>query len=154
MLTSASSNLNTLRLSTNNKCCLLKNRLLKDKIRKEREELQKYSLFNERVVEYKKDICDSNGNMNDINERDFKFYVPKKRGMLFCYGDRFHKYIKDSEYRENSKSEDMSLSNFVNKSLNKEHEEYKKRMLMLKEKHNSSFSHSHRVIRRYKLSSI
>ena len=40
MLTSASSNLVTLRMSANNKCCLLQNRLLKDKIRKQNEELK------------------------------------------------------------------------------------------------------------------
>ena len=165
MLTSASSNLVTLRMSgsnnNGNKGCLLKNRVIKDKINKQKEEMRKYcyiSKYNDNIMEYKKDICDSSGSNGVSNscmdERDFKFYVPKKRGMVFCYGDRFHKYVKDSEYRENSKSEDLSLSNYVNRSLNKENEECKKRMIMLQERHNSSFSHSHRVIRRYKLSSM
>lgn len=163
MLTSASSNLVTLRMSGNNnnnnsnKGCLLKNRVIKDKISKQKEEMKKYcciSGYNDNVMEYKKDICDSSVSNSCMDERDFKFYVPKKRGMVFCYGDRFHKYVKDSEYRENSKSEDLSLSNYVNRSLNKEDEECRKRRMMLQERHNSSFSHSHRVIRRYKLSSM
>jgi hypothetical protein len=168
MLTSASSNLVTLRMSgsnnnNGNKCCLLKNRVIKDKISKQKEEMRKYcyiNKYNDNIMEYKKDICDSSGNgvgsvsNSCMDERDFKFYVPKKRGMVFCYGDRFHKYVKDSEYRENSKSEDVSLSTYVNRSLNKEDEECRKRRMMLQERHNSSFSHSHRVIRRYKLNSM